>query len=342
MVDRIATKPNFSQGVWAESGTLINPSSDKIQVGHIVEKPPYQTVNWVENRQDNGILYILQNGLSSWSKDLFYPQYALITRNGVVYQALQQNTGQDPLTKTSYWEKAFYSYTDGSKLATFMKNVIEVDGYLDLYVSKANPVLTGVAKGVGYSFSIVDDEDGLFHDKGTPVMKNDGVVVAKFEKIESITEQSKRVVTMDVLQEALRSHQGIKVGGLYLTMSNANPLSELGYGEWTLESQGCCLVGLSTQNSSPNWTRQIGNSFGEYEHTLSIDELPKHRFKVRATQGGTQQSAEDWDYVGETNGHANDDVADSWGYMKSNFVGGDQPHNNVQPSLVVAIWRRIG
>ncbi len=45
--------------------------------------------------------------------------------------------------------------------------------------------------------------------------------------------------------------------------------------------------------------------------------------------------------TGGSIGHANDEVLDSWGSMKSDPIGGNQWHNNVQPSTVIAIWIRI-
>ena len=45
--------------------------------------------------------------------------------------------------------------------------------------------------------------------------------------------------------------------------------------------------------------------------------------------------------TGGSSGHANDSEPDSWGIMQSNPIGGNQWHNNVQPSTVVAIWIRV-
>lgn len=328
MVDRIATKPDFSQGVWAESGTVSSPSSDKIQVGHVVEKPPYQTVNWVENRQDNGILYLMQNGLASWSNSLFYPQYAIITRNGVVYQALQQNTNQDPITKTNYWVKAFYSYTDGSKLADYIQNILDKEGFLDLYVSKANPVMSATCKGVGYSDS--NGTDGLFFDDNGAVLKDDGNIVARAKPVEDITESSDKIVTMAVLQQVISNLQPFKVGSIYITTTTNNPHDELGYGEWEAFAEGRCLVGLSSNANDPNWKRTLLSVYGEDEHTLTINEMPEHDHKVSYGTNLTGDGGSAFNYKVSK--------------MSSDFIaptGGSQAHNNVQPSIVVAFWKRI-
>ena len=128
MADFLAKKPNFSQGVWANQGELIEPSTDKIEIGHIVEKPPFQMVNWIENRQDQGLLYLFQNGLASWDRSLLYPEKAFVTKSGIVYQALQQNIRQDPETATDYWVKAFFEKSSGDNLKNIVDEILNTDG----------------------------------------------------------------------------------------------------------------------------------------------------------------------------------------------------------------------
>lgn len=359
MVDRIAKKPDYSQGIWAESGSLYSPSSDKIQTGHVVEKPPYQTANWIENRQDNGILYLMQNGLSSWTGDLFYPQYAIITKNGIVYQALQQSTGQDPTTKTDYWIKAFYSHTDGSKLADFVNNILNTEGYLDLYVSKASPVMNSVAKGVGYADST--GKDGLFFEDDGAVLKDDGNIIARVKPVEDLTESSDKIVTMAVLQKALLKLQAFPVGSIYTTISTKNPFNLLGYGEWERFGGGRCLVGVSTNGDDPNWVRSIEETFGEYSHKLTEGEVPTHDHTVgdgvfNNFSAIAQDVINKYSYKGNGKGLTTDGednietssqimvagITDPYReYSKVREFGGSQPHNNVQPSITVSFWKRV-
>ena len=53
------TKPNYAEQ-WASAGNIVAPNSAKIQAGHIVEKPNYEYMNWLQNRQDTAIAYSLQ------------------------------------------------------------------------------------------------------------------------------------------------------------------------------------------------------------------------------------------------------------------------------------------
>ena len=44
-------KPDYSEQ-WASAGNIVAPNSVKIQAGYIVEKPNYEYMNWLQNRQD--------------------------------------------------------------------------------------------------------------------------------------------------------------------------------------------------------------------------------------------------------------------------------------------------
>lgn len=334
MVDRVAKIPDFSAGVWAEQGDLSSPTEDKVQTGHIVEKPPFQLVNWIENRQDEAIYYLLQNGISPYSSSMFYPVSALTKKDNVYYVAKQQNVNVDP-NNTEYWERAFYSYTEGQVLEELIENIRNTEGYLNLYVSKTNPVMTGVALGVGYSFSTAKTS-GLYRDDGETVVKEDGVRSHSFSTISDYSsEDNDKIVRMKDLRKVLELQQAFKVGSIYITTTDANPTNELGYGVWERYSKGRVLVGLSDNTSDPDWKRNLGRTFGSDTHTLTVEEMPSHDHALNAYTGLPYAYAGD---SGRNGGSA------GTGDPASNRVGstgGGQSHNNVQPSIVVAIWRRL-
>ena len=124
-------KPDLTyQWASAAGGGSVAPSSGKIQTGHIVEKPNYEYMNWLQNRQDKSIAYTFQMGISEWDSLVEYQYHAnyksYVQRNGLVYKALQVGTNKDPATEAAYWALAFDNYgsaaTVQSNLTTHITN----------------------------------------------------------------------------------------------------------------------------------------------------------------------------------------------------------------------------
>ena len=131
------------------------------------------------------------------------------------------------------------------------------------------------------------------------------------------------------------------VGSIYLSVSDANPTVLFG-GTWE-RIQNVFLLGASDYYPS-------GSTGGEFEHTLTVDEMPNHQHDIRNQEGVGDNglcatidgvtSGEDgtswcfWDKpVDKTNNRS--------GNFATTFVGGSQPHNNMPPYLAVYMWKRI-
>lgn len=137
----------------------------------------------------------------------------------------------------------------------------------------------------------------------------------------------------------LNAREAYGVGDLYLTTADHTPATvaqKIGYGEWQLFGQGKALVGLSNSSSDPVWTKEIGAVFGEYEHTLTTNELPADAFKARVSgwhnvreHGGGGTS-----YSGGRDGGLTTLPPEQTGWL------GDA-HNVTQPSIVIAVWKRV-
>ena len=140
------TKPNYSEQ-WASAGNIVAPNSAKIQAGHIVEKPNYEYMNWLQNRQDTAIAYSLQMGVPEWDNTTQY-QYTFnshasyVQRNGVVYKAIQTGTNKDPLTEAAYWTIAFddkgMAATVQSNLNAHITNYGTLTGLTDTATARTN------------------------------------------------------------------------------------------------------------------------------------------------------------------------------------------------------------
>lgn len=145
------------------------------------------------------------------------------------------------------------------------------------------------------------------------------------------------------------------IGSVYINANdNRNPKEVLNWSTsvWARFGIGMTLVGAEgTANSekmAAMWGKPASVSlilekeFGAFQHTLTEDELPEHWHgfagddelgSIGAERYRTQQG---WDAKSNTGGGYNS------GWYKTTGVGKNTPHNIVQPSVVVSMWRRIG
>ena len=127
------------------------------------------------------------------------------------------------------------------------------------------------------------------------------------------------------------------VGSIYITTNNQNPGEYLG-GEWESFGEGRTIVGAGTGTYENNVQKvfEIEQTGGEYNHTLTINEMPSHDHENRSIYATTPSAA-------RTQG-----VAVSGGAGTVNYyfpwdakTGGSKSHNNIQPYVVTYMWKRI-
>lgn len=324
----IVNKPDINHGLWAEGGNIEIPSSEKVYEGWVVEKPLNEVMNWVQNRQDKMLQYLNQRGIPEWDFRTEYPVDALTIRGGIVYQAISQNQDADPTLNQSIWKIAFVSYADFVSYAEDVDAIKNQDGFLKLYVQKSNPVMDAPAKGVAYNNS--DSTAGLGFDDDSAKITRNGNTVAAF----SGGNNPKDVVTHEQLAIAIQNY---KVGDIYITTVSEDPKFRLGYGTWQRFGKGRTLVGFTDEvsNDVPTWAKTVESEFGEYEHKLTEAELASHSHQL-----GISNMTK----VSHDSSQESDRPVDATGSMFNNYIGqsgGDQPHNNVQPSIVVYFWKRV-
>ena len=322
----VVNKPDMNYGIWAENGNVEIPSSEKVELGWIAEKPLNEQMNWVQNRQDAMLQYINQHGIVEWDNVTEYPINAFVARDDVVYKALSQNVDKDPTLNTAIWTVAFADFSQVDRI----NKIVNDDGFVEHYVRKSSPVLNAVAKGVGYAGQ--DLSKGVFFDSNNnPYIKSGANSQYNFNGTNT---QENDVIRKSDLQAILEQYTRYKVGDLYITTNQDNPTVALGYGTWVLYGQGRAIVGLSDINNwnSPDWNKYVGGIFGEYEHTLNVNEMPKHVHQQGVRFTGS----------GKIEGYSESSAPRDDNYSLANTIeaGGSQPHNNVQPSVTVAIWKR--
>lgn len=314
----------MNYGLWADNGNIEIPSSEKVTEGWVIEKPLNEQMNWLQNRSDRMLQYLNQRGVPEWDIRTEYPQDAFVSRVGRIYKALSQNLDADPTLNPEIWEIAFVSYTEFSEYAETVDGITDEDGYLSYYVKKSDPELDAPAKGVSYNNKTANT--GLSFEDEVPVIKSEGVNIAEF----SGGMNPKDVVTHEQLALAI---QIFKVGAVYTTMTNENPSVTFGYGTWERFGEGRTLVGFSSSvsNSIPEWAKVIGSQFGNYTHTLTKSELPSYAIDLNFTTGN----------ITGNDRPATQSTSSSPSNLVINSGGGNQPHNNVQPSVVVYFWKRV-
>ena len=321
----IVNKPDINYGIWASNGDVAVPSSEKVEIGHIVEKPKKEIVNWIENRQDQFMAYLNQVGIPEWdSKTTYKANISFVNRSGTVYKAKSQNIDKDPTLNQDIWGIAWSTYEDYLSILEDIDKIKEQDGYLDLYVSKSNPIMEAPSQGVAYGFA--DDSDtGLVKDSGgNPAIQKDGVVVASFDQLED----DNSVVRFSDLRKYLEFY---KVGDLYLTTLQGNPKDILGYGTWVRHAEGRSLVGMSVQESNPTWTKFVDSTEGAYDNTITF---PMEDWKPQSAEIRT--SIQGRIVIGTGNTEKNEILESITQPTASQSI----TQTNIQPSTVIAVWKR--
>ena len=137
---------------------------------------------------------------------------------------------------------------------------------------------------------------------------NNGVTIAQFNALLSEVEILK-IKTAPIIN-----------GGVIWAFGR--PANEIPAG-WKecIDTRGKTLVGRDPNDSTFS---TLGNNIGAKTHTLTINEMPRHRHG-----GDTLTKDEVWNHQG----FRPDDYNNSYGY--TSYEGGDQPHNNIQPSRIV-------
>lgn len=320
----IVNKPDMSYGVWASGGNIEIPSSEKVEEGWVIEKPLNEWMNWLQNRQDKMLAYLNQRGIGEWDIRTDYPVNALVSRSGVIYQALSQNTDKDPTLNLSIWKIAFVSYADYANYASKLDKIENQEGYLGKYVSKQFPVMTGSAKGIAYNNST--GVSGLSFDGLKPKISNSGRTVAEF----SGGSNPKDVVTHEQLALAIQNY---KVGDIYITTANGNPSSRLGYGSWERFGEGRTLVGFSSSvsNSIPETVKIAGSTYGSYQEDITF---PHSNWDVDGLEISTSRQGV---LVVGSGFKEKNEILES---LNQPRVGQKQTIDKSQPSIVVYFWQR--
>lgn len=171
---------------------------------------------------------------------------------------------------------------------------------------------------VGYQTNVGGGIPHLCWDK-------DGLsVMGKYNKTEGGIFQLAGINIENYLKKYLLEKQH-PIGSLYLSFNSTNPNTLFG-GNWERIKDKFLLAAGDKYG--------VNKTGGEETHQLSIAEMPSHTHGIRVTWGDENYNV---DFATK---HNDIHLAVDMGYTTFS-TGGNQPHNNMPPYIVVYIWKRI-
>ena len=119
---------------------------------------------------------------------------------------------------------------------------------------------------------------------------------------------------------------------LSTTLNTAAKVKNIYGGNWEAFGAGKVLIGAGS-NGGRSFT--AGSTGGEYTHTLTINEMPSHTHTV------TDQyfKRNTGDQLGNT--HGDELLGNTYTTSTTSASGSGGAHNNMQPYVVVYMWRRV-
>jgi hypothetical protein len=137
---------------------------------------------------------------------------------------------------------------------------------------------------------------------------------------------AKQVWTMNSGATAPEWANIFPVGSVYISVVSTNPSSFFG-GTWVAFGTGRTLVGIDAGQTEFDTVEETG---GAKTHTLTTGEIPAHSHSI--------SSFPVWGTTGTFG--SNDYIINATETKNTNNAGGGGSHNNLQPYIVVYMWKR--
>ena len=187
---------------------------------------------------------------------------------------------------------------------------------------------------------VVDISDTTQATSGT-TKKSALSLIADYIKTRVETLTNKTLSTGSVIDTNVDIIEVLKkvypVGSIYTNAGvSTNPATLLGFGTWSAFGAGKVMVGIDSTDEDFNTAGETG---GEKTHTLTVAEMPTHNHNITRQYDKTGFStpygepAVGWSLpVGD---------ASATNMCLTTSAGGGSAHNNLQPYIVVYMWKRV-
>ena len=125
------------------------------------------------------------------------------------------------------------------------------------------------------------------------------------------------------------------VGAIFTSSNSTNPSTLFG-GTWEAYGAGRVLVGKASSGTFAT----AGATGGSETHTLTVAEMPSHTHTQDAHSHTIPSSASGADFATTRPGDYGNTLTTGSTTATNQNTGGGEAHNNLQPYIVVYMWRR--
>lgn len=150
------------------------------------------------------------------------------------------------------------------------------------------------------------------------------------------------VLTLATVEQRLKALEqkqsaGFPIGYVMITKGNTNPGTWTA-GTWEAYAKGKMLIGADDTGTyvkgGYSYSFKGGTTGGEYNHKLTIDEMPSHTHEpISLAYGNASASPKGLNYAETSVGKQ------TQGWLS--YAGGNQAHNNLPPYLATYMWVRV-
>ena len=163
---------------------------------------------------------------------------------------------------------------------------------------------------------------------------NSAALKKDIEDFVKINSASLKKEIEDFVKGLVNSKPVTHVGQIILstTLNTADKVKNIYGGNWEAFGAGRVLVGAGS-NGGRSFT--AGSTGGEYAHTLTVNEMPSHTHTITDWYFKRNEG----DQLGNT--HGDELLGNTYTTSTTSSAGGGGAHNNMQPYVVVYMWRRV-